>query len=331
MPRRARFSVRLERQLLRHELVELEARPRRVRALVQRMLREPGKPRRRRVQEVHRVGEFPQVVPRDELVRERFGGERRIRGERARDHLAQRFLREPGRRRVDGRQPIGQRRARLHDLELRMHDLASEVTLAHLAEHAHPPPGRERLLLVRVEVEEAQHQLSPGPALRFRVFEQADELPPRPVLDVRVDDGALGLLLDTGHQCRQRNDACVIFVAQRQVQHQVLVADEAEPDELVFKSARRRAFGGRLLPCGLRGRDQIADGGSGSRRPGFRAGFRGLRHGIGRALAIRTSCAMGEFNSDERTYRVVEMASASGASTRIASISILAPFGNATT
>ena len=65
-PRRARLPVRLERQLLREQLVELEARPGRMRALVERLLREPRQPRRRRVQKVHGVRELPQMLPRDE-------------------------------------------------------------------------------------------------------------------------------------------------------------------------------------------------------------------------------------------------------------------------
>ena len=40
-----------------------------------------------------------------------------------------------------------------------MHDLAAEVAVAHFAEHAHALAGRERLLLARIEVEEAQHEL----------------------------------------------------------------------------------------------------------------------------------------------------------------------------
>jgi hypothetical protein len=38
-------------------------------------------------------------------------------------------------------------------------------------------------LLTGIEVKEAQHQL------RFAIFEQTNQLPPRPVLDLGVDDG----------------------------------------------------------------------------------------------------------------------------------------------
>ena len=46
-------------------------------------------------------------------------------------------------------------------------------------------------------------------------------------------DGALGLLLDAGGERAERNDARVILVAQRQVQHQILLARDPEPRELV--------------------------------------------------------------------------------------------------
>jgi hypothetical protein len=73
----------------------------------------------------------------------------------------------PRRRRIDGRETIGQRRPRLDHLELRMHDLAAEVAVAHIAEHADTTPRRERLLLTRIEVEEAQNELrarAPSPS-----------------------------------------------------------------------------------------------------------------------------------------------------------------------
>ena len=172
----------------------------------------------------------------------------------------------------------------LDHLELRMDDLAAEVAVAHFAEHADAAPGRERLLLIRIEVEEAQHQLrarigvaAAALAIRAAVFEQADELAPRPVLDVGGDDGAFGLLLGTRLQRRERHDPRVVLVAQRQVQHQVLVADEPEPHELVVQPApaglrvsgrglrRRNEIGGRRLRTrgaagSLRGREAFGTG-----------------------------------------------------------------------
>ena len=116
------------------------------------------KPRRRRVQEAHGVAEFPQLAAAHELLGQRFRRARRIRGERALDQLAQRVLRESGRRRIDRRQAIGQRRVVVDHLELRMHDLEAEITVAHVAEHAHARARRQRLLLARIEREEAQHE-----------------------------------------------------------------------------------------------------------------------------------------------------------------------------
>ena len=136
------------------------------------------------------------------------------------------------------------------DLELRMDDLEAEVALAHLAEHAHAPARRERLLLARIEVEEAQHELRARAAHGVFVLEQADELTSRPVLDVGVDDGPFGLLLCAGAQLGERHEARVILVAQRQVQDEVLVADEAEPHELIVEPARWWPIGGWLRGLG---------------------------------------------------------------------------------
>ena len=75
-------------------------------------------------------------------------------------------------------------------LELRMHHLEAEVAVAHVAEHAHAVARLQRLLLARIEREEAQHELRVAPR---RVGDQADELAARPVLDVGLDDHAFGL------------------------------------------------------------------------------------------------------------------------------------------
>ena len=136
-----------------------------------------------------------------------------------------------------------------------MHDLAPEVAVAHFAEHADAATRCERLLLVRIEVEEPQDELRPRTAIVAIVFEQADELAPRPVLDVGGDDRALGLLLDAGLQCRERHDARVVLVAQRQVQHEVLVAEEPELDQLIVQAA---PGGLRFVRGGFRRRQQIA-------------------------------------------------------------------------
>ncbi len=111
---------------------------------------------------------------------------------------------------------------------------------AHFAEHAHAPPRRERLLLARVEVEEAQHELRAAAEIVAAVLEHRDELAPRTVLDLGADDRALGLLLRAGRERGERHEARVILVAQRQVEDQVLLARDAEARKLV---GERRAPG----------------------------------------------------------------------------------------
>ena len=287
-PGRSRFPVRLQRELLRDQLVELEARPRRMRALVERMLREPGQPRRRRVQKAHGVGESPQVAARDEPVRQRLGDERGVGGERARDDLAQGLLRESGRRRVNRGEAVRQRRTRLDHLELRVDDLAAEVSVAHLAEDAQAPARRERLLLARIEMKEAQHELRARAAV-VAVLQKTDQLSPRPVADVGVDDRALGLLREARLQRGERHDRRVVLVAQRQVQHEILVAGEAETRELIVEAAPRRF---RLRCRRFPGRDEVRDGAGNLGQGLLRSGLRGLAHGSGHGtVACRTPAA----------------------------------------
>ena len=109
--------------------------------------------------------------------------------------------------------------------------------------------GRERLLLARIEVEEAQHELGASTTRLIVVFEQRHELPSRTVADVGVDDAAFRLLLESRPQLRERHDLRMVFVAQRQVQHEVLLARNAQLGEL----AREPGAGLRALGLG-RGR-----------------------------------------------------------------------------
>ena len=48
------------------------------------------------------------------------------------------------------------------DAKLRMHDLQTEMAVAHLAERAHAGAGCERLLLTGIERKETQHQRRAG-------------------------------------------------------------------------------------------------------------------------------------------------------------------------
>ena len=192
------------------------------------------------MQERDRVAEFPQMPALHKPLGQRLGSQLRVGREHARDELAQRVLRESGGGRIDGCQPVGQSRAEIDNGELRMDDLAAEVTLAHFAEHAYATPNRKRFLLVRVEMKKTQYELRAVAGLVGAIFQQADELASRPVLDIDPDYGPFGLLLAARLECRERNEASVILVAQRQVQDEIRLARDAEPRELVGKRRARR-------------------------------------------------------------------------------------------
>src|SRR5579862_8188998 len=202
------------------------------------------------MQETYRIAELPQSARFHDFVGKRIGESRWIGGQRTRGELAERFLRESGCRRIDGRQPIGQRRIVGHDLELRMHDLGSVIAFADVAEHAHARTARKRFLVARIEREEAQDER----CATFGIADRADELAPGPVLDLRLrnDPFALDGFADT--DVAQRDDPRVVLVAQRQVQHEVFVARYADARELVGDGvAFRRRIRSRRRP--LRARD----------------------------------------------------------------------------
>src|SRR6185312_3080019 len=96
----------------------------------------------------------------------------------------------------------------------------------------------ERLLVARIEREEAQHQR----CVTVLVANQADELPPWPILDLGAPDRPLGLHRFADVNVAKRHDARVILVAKRQMQDQVLVAQDADACELVGERVAR-------LPC----------------------------------------------------------------------------------
>src|SRR5215469_17779595 len=110
-------------------------------------------------------------------------------------------------------------------MKARVHHLHSEVTLAHVAEGAHALAYGEGFLLARIEVEEAQNKFG------FAVLDETHELPPRPVLDVGVDYRPFDLPRPARNDRRQRAELRAVLVAQRQMQHEILVARDAEPRE----------------------------------------------------------------------------------------------------
>ena len=252
----ARLAVRLHRQLLGEQFVELEPCPRGMRARVERPARDRGEPRRRVMEELDGIAELPLPPAPHEVLGQRFRRAAGVGRDGPVDDPAQRVLRKPGRRRVHGRQPVGKRRAVVDDAKLRVHDLRSVVALAHLAVDAHAMAGLQRLLLARIEGEEAQRELrGPAPApviVARRGHDAADQLAARTVLDVGRSDDALGLHRVADLDLAQRNELRVVLVAQRQVQHEVLLARDAELRE----------------PLGETGAGRGALGGLGGRAPG---------------------------------------------------------------
>ena len=127
------------------------------------------------MQEAQAGGEVGELETLAQFLRQRVGecARRRAAFQRAQDQPPQRALRQPGGGRIDGRQAVRQRLVVAHDMEARMDDLGAEEAAAHFAEDAQPGARREHLLLARVEVEEAQHQLAAG------VHDTHDQLPAR--------------------------------------------------------------------------------------------------------------------------------------------------------
>src|SRR6516164_2181629 len=125
-------------------------------------------------------------------------------------------------------------------MKARVHHLHSEVTLAHVAEGAHELAYGESFLLARIEVEEAQNKLG------FAVLDETHELPPRPVLDVGVDHRPFYLPRPARLNRLQRAELRAVLVAQRQMQHEILIARDAEPREFVGQRVARLLFS-RLL------------------------------------------------------------------------------------
>ena len=92
-------------------------------------------------------------------------------------------------------EPAGQSDANMLGLAVqnpkaRVNHLGAEEALADFAEGAHASLGRERVFLVRVEIDEAQAQLA------ARIADAAQQLPARPVHDSGVKDRAFDLYRD---------------------------------------------------------------------------------------------------------------------------------------
>ena len=208
------------RQLLREELVEFHAPPRRCRV--------GGG--RRPVQKLHAVAEPGQAVaaaqPLGQRVLQRPGVQR------IEDASAQRRLREPCGRRVDRRQALRQRLTLAHEAVARVRHLGAEPAAAHFAEGAHAQAffsrALELLQLAAIEIEKAQDH----------AIGVHDQLAARPVGDF----GPLELRLDehrpSGRRAVRRGQRRPVLVAQRQVKHEVEA--RAQPELVELACAPRR-------------------------------------------------------------------------------------------
>ncbi len=201
--RRSRLAMRLERQLLREQFVELEARPCGMRARVERLLRERGQ-----AAAAARAGSAPRRRTSTAAARRTnsSGSDSAVRAASAASARSMTLRSvscdKAGRGRIDRRQAVGQRRIGRDDLELRMHDLRTEIAVAHVAEHAHARAGRQRLLMARIEREEAQHERR---VASLGIPQQAHELAARPILDLRADDDAFRLHRRAGLDVGERH------------------------------------------------------------------------------------------------------------------------------
>ena len=213
-PRRVGTS---QRQLLRQQFVEGDAPPGRMIArldLFQRYVR------RRLMQEAQAVAKVSRRGTPPKRRRQRIG-EVGVR-QRTLDQLAQYRLAEAGGGRVNRRQAIRQRLVAMDDTKARMHHLVAKEATAQLAKQAQPRAGSQRLLLARIEVEEAQHEITGV------VAHAGNQLPTRAKRDLAGDDVNFELRRYAGKRIANRRQPRFVLIAQRQVQQQVGVAAQPE-------------------------------------------------------------------------------------------------------
>ena len=131
--------------------------------------------------------------------------------ERAFDQAPQRCLPKTGRGRIDRRQRRRQRFPMVQYTKARMDHLPAKKASAHFTEGAHARAGLKRLGLASIEIEEAQRQLTSG------ILDPRNQLASRAVHDLGRAHDAFHLDRQPGRRTRDRCDACLVFVAQRQV------------------------------------------------------------------------------------------------------------------
>ncbi len=81
-------------------------------------------------------------------------------------------------------------------------------------------------MLARIEIEESQGEFAAS------VTDPHDKLPARPEDDLAVEHGALDLHRRAGGRLRDRDDARLVLVAQRQMQNEIEILVDADPGEL---------------------------------------------------------------------------------------------------
>src|SRR5437899_12468752 len=106
------------------------------------------------------------------------------------------------------------------------------MPVAHFTERAHALARGQRLLLAGIEMKKAQDELR----VAVRSFlKQAHELPAASILDLGIGDGALDLPCLAGCERVQWAQVRMVFVTQRQMQDEILLAPDAEARELFLQ------------------------------------------------------------------------------------------------
>jgi hypothetical protein len=223
------------RELLREELVELEAAPCGMRSFLE---ARGVDLRRRPVEEKDALAEGLSLSFRRNASSSVSSSGHRIQG--ALDQLAQLCLRKARGRGIDRRERLRQRRALLHDAVARVDHLVAEEARAHLAEEAHALALRELFHLARIEVEET------NPQVALAVRELHDERAPRPVLHLRIHDLRFDEDRHASLRVLERRELRLVLVARRQVQHQIELRADAQ---LLEARADGRGDGGRGCGC----------------------------------------------------------------------------------
>ena len=235
--------MQAHRQLLRQQFVQLHAPPRRMGA--------PGE-RARVVAGPRPVQSLDRIAKRGHAqLLQRFRGQGFVEfalRQSLRDQAAQGGLRQPGGSRIDRRQRLGQRRVRAHDAIARVDHLRAEKPGTRFAEGAHARAGDQCLRLAAVEIEEAHIQKTAA------VLDLAHQLAPRAVGDLTVDHRALDLHRHAFMRLGDGREPGFVLVTQRQMQHQIELAADAQFCE--FRLQGRRSGQGRsrvLQPAGATG------------------------------------------------------------------------------